>query len=73
VSRGLRPAIYVVLGAFFLLHQDFWLWDDARLLFGLPVGLTYHLTYCVAASLVMAILVKLAWPSGLDRDEEAGR
>lgn len=72
MSRGLRPVIYVLLGAVFLLHQDFWLWDDARLVLGLPVGLTYHLAYCFAASLVMALLVQLAWPTELDRDEEGG-
>lgn len=73
MSRGLRRAIYPVLGVFFLLHQDFWLWEDARLVLGLPVGLTYHLVYCLAASLVMALLVKLAWPTELDHDEEGGR
>lgn len=73
MSRGLRLFIYAVLAAFFLLHQDFWLWDDARLVFGLPVGLTYHLVYCVAASLVMALLVRLAWPSDLDAMEEGER
>lgn len=46
------------------LHQDFWFWREARpLLFGfLPIGLWYHMGYCLAASAVMAALVRWAWP-----------
>jgi hypothetical protein len=33
----------------FLLHQDFWLWDDPTVLLGfLPIGLAYHALHCVA-------------------------
>jgi hypothetical protein len=48
-----------------LLHQDFWFWTSARpLLFGfLPAGLWYHMIYCLAASAMMAALVKWAWPA----------
>ena len=57
----------------FALHQDFWNWTKSEpLLFGmLPPGLTYHLGYSVIAALTMALLVKYAWPAGLD-DDEAG-
>ena len=68
-----RAALFAVLGVFFLLHQDFWLWDDERLVLGLPVGMTYHVAYCVAATLVMALLVRYAWPAHLDEDEDARR
>ncbi len=73
MSRGVRTALFAPLGVFFALHQDVWLWDDARLVLGLPVGLTYHVAYCAAAALLMALLVKLAWPAYLDRDEESRR
>ena len=54
----------------FALHQDFWNWSKAGpLLFGmLPPGLTYHLGYSVLAAVTMALLVKFAWPDGLDDD-----
>ena len=52
----------------FGLHQDVWNWSAATpLLLGmLPPGLTYHLGYSVIAAITMALLVKFAWPSGLD-------
>jgi Protein of unknown function (DUF3311) len=50
--------------AFFLLHDDFWLAAEPRLVLGLPAGLLYHALYCVAASVLMAALVRVAWPLG---------
>ena len=52
----------------YLLHQDFWFWRDARpLVFGfLPIGLFYHAVFTVASSLVLWLLVKLAWPAQLE-------
>ena len=49
------------------LHQDFWLWTNKTLVFGLlPIGLVYHACYAVAAALTMWMLVKVAWPKELD-------
>ena len=53
--RGLG---WLALLGLFALHQDLWLWNDGELLFGLPVGLTYHLAYCLAAGLLMTWLVR---------------
>jgi hypothetical protein len=67
----------VVVAALYALHQDIWFWRSARpLLAGfLPVGLSYHALYCLAASLLMWALTTYAWPSHLDspRKEEGGR
>ena len=54
--------------ALYLLHQDVWFWRSARpLLFGfLPVGLAWHGAYCVAVSLLMIWLTRVAWPSHLE-------
>ena len=61
----------------YALHQDLWFWRTARpLLFGfLPVGLTYHAAYCLAAAALMAALVRFAWPRALETevDEDAPR
>ena len=70
MSRATRGILYAALGIFFALHQDVWFWDDARLVFGLPVGFTYHVAYCVAAAAMMGVLVKLAWPTHLDAPED---
>ncbi len=55
----------------FLVHQDLWNWKNAEpFVFGfLPVGLAYHAGYAVLAAIMMALLVKFAWPNDLDRIE----
>jgi hypothetical protein len=52
----------------YALHQDVWLFDDARpLLFGfLPPGLGYHAAYTLLVALLMAALVRWAWPADLE-------
>ena len=68
MSRGpLRTLLYAALVLVFLLHNDLWLWNDARLVLGLPVGLTYHVAYCFVVAGVLALLVRFAWPRDLDR------
>lgn len=45
------------------LHQDFWFWKDATLVLGfVPVGLAYHLAYCVLAALTLWALARRAPP-----------
>ena len=60
----------LVLGVY-LLHQDFWNWKEARpLIFGfLPIGLAYHAAYSIVASILMAVLVKFAWPAHLENTQ----
>jgi hypothetical protein len=60
--RNLMLAVLIL--AVYLLHQDFWFWDDTRpFLFGvLPVGLTYHVLYSIVVAGLMSLLVRWAWP-----------
>ena len=55
-----------------LLHNDVWLWDDASLTLGLPVGMTYHIGYSVAAFVLFLLLVKFAWPRHLEAGKDKG-
>jgi hypothetical protein len=57
--------------AVFLLHQDCWNWRKIEpLVFGfLPIGLAYHAGYAILAAVMMALLVKVAWPTELERVE----
>lgn len=50
--------LYCLLVLLFLLHNDFWLWETPRFVLGLPVGLLYHIGFCLAATLLMAAFVK---------------
>lgn len=69
-GRRLRPWLFAALVLAYVLHNDLWLWDDARLAFGLPVGLVYHIGFCVVVALIMAALARFAWPSALGVDED---
>lgn len=50
--------VWIALAILFVLHNDLWLWNDPTLVFGLPVGLTYHLGYCLAAAIVFGLIVR---------------
>ena len=60
-----------LVAVLYILHQDFWFWRTARpLVFGfLPIGLFYHAAYTAACAVLMALLVKRAWPSHLESAE----
>ena len=67
MSRTLiRRLLHAALVLAFLLHNDIWQWDDDTRLAGLPVGLTYHIGFCLAVALLMGLLVRYAWPTHLD-------
>jgi hypothetical protein len=58
----------------YALHQDAWFWGEARpLAFGfLPIGLTYHVLYSVAASILLWSLVRWGWPAHLEETDGDG-
>ncbi len=63
----MRKVIYLAAALLAALHQDFWFWDDRRLLFGfLPIGLAYHMAYSVAAGALWALAVVFAWPTHVE-------
>jgi hypothetical protein len=68
-----RKLLYLAIAVLYLLHNDLWFWNDARLVFGLPVGIAYHVGFCVAASVLLWLLVTYAWPAHLDHVNEDER
>ena len=66
-GRKAKPETWLfgALAVFYLLHNDLWLWHVGRFVLGLPVGLTYHVGYCLAAAALLALLVRRAWPAEL--------
>lgn len=58
MQRSLKILLYGLLVLLFVLHNDFWLWDNAQIVLGIPVGLLYHIVYCFVVTLLMAIIVK---------------
>jgi uncharacterized protein DUF3311 len=68
-----RALLVIIVGALYVLHQDFWFWRRAHpLILGfIPVGLFYHACYTLVTAFVMWLLVKQAWPSHLEEEIEA--
>jgi hypothetical protein len=66
-----KALLTLMIIAVYVLHQDFWNWKKVEpLIFGfLPVGLAYHAGYSILAALMMAVLVRFAWPSHLEASE----
>ena len=66
-----RILLVIAVIALYVLHQDFWFWRSARLVFGfVPIGLFYQGCFSVAAALLMWLLVKFAWPHHLEQEIE---
>jgi hypothetical protein len=61
---------FALLGTMYVLHNDWFLWADSRIVAGLPIGLAYHLAYMVVTAGVLMIAVRLAWPSHLDSEDD---
>ncbi len=49
-------------------HLNYWMWDDVRLVFGLPVNLLYHVVYSLALYPILRVVVRKAWPRFLSDD-----
>ena len=67
-DRAIRIVLYLAILLLYLLHNDFWLWNDAGAWMGFPAGLTYHVLYCIVTAGLMYGLVLYAWPD-LDPEE----
>ncbi|MCA9412231.1 MAG: hypothetical protein KC931_10645 [Candidatus Omnitrophica bacterium] len=58
----------------FLLHQDFWNWNNRDLWFGfLPAGLGYHAIYSLLAASLWALASYFAWPYEIEEFGETGQ
>ena len=67
-----RKLVYLAALALAILHQDFWLWDNATLWFGfMPVGLAYHALYSCLAAALAYWAIRVAWPEDLASIETA--
>ena len=61
-----KRIIIILAIALGVLHQDFWNWDNANLVFGfMPMGLFYHACYSVVAAILWVFAIKFAWPDKL--------
>ena len=66
--------VFLVVFVFLaILHQDFWNWDNASLVFGfMPMGLAYHALYTLVATAFWVVVIMVAWPTKLEEWAEGG-
>jgi hypothetical protein len=63
----MRITVLILALLLVVLHQDWWLWNNATLLFGfLPAGLAYHMLISLAAAGLWTLAVFYAWPKWVD-------
>jgi hypothetical protein len=67
--------LLLLILAVYAAHQDIWNWSKPDpMIFGfLPAGLAYHAAYSIACAVLMAILVKTAWPKELEDTKESSQ
>lgn len=67
----MKMLIWLLVAILLIAHQDFWFWNDARLVFGfIPIGLFYHACLSLAAGLMWFFVCTVAWPADLDDESE---
>lgn len=60
--------VWLACAALFVLHQDFWNWDNRSLVLGwLPVGLAWHAGFSLVATLLWVAATRWAWPEEIER------
>ena len=57
-----------VVLALLVVHFNYWMWDDVRLVAGMPANLFYHVVFSLSLSLVMLAVVRRVWPRYLSDD-----
>ncbi len=63
----MRYAVWGLVLALIVLHQDNWNRENSSLVFGfIPVTLFYHSCISIASGVVWFLATKYAWPEGVD-------
>lgn len=68
----MRKLVAALAIALFVLHHDFWNWNNQSLWFGvLPAGLGYHMLYSLAAASLWGFAAYFAWPFEIEELAQA--
>ena len=69
----MKYAIWGLVVLLVILHQDNWLWDNDRLVFGfVPIGLFSQACISIAAAVTWFLATKFAWPTELEHIDSEG-
>jgi hypothetical protein len=63
----MQRLVWILIFVLVVLHQDYWQWDEAGLVFGfLPYSLVYHAGISLAAAIVWWLATRYCWPLSAD-------
>ena len=63
--------IWTLVIALIVVHQDNWLWENDKLVFGfMPIGLLSHAGISMGAAIVWLLAIRLVWPHELEVEPE---
>ena len=69
---GTLDILLATLVLLYFAHNDLWWWHDDRIVLGLPIGLLYHVVYCLVVALLMGLLVSGSSNPRFDRNPNNG-
>jgi len=66
----MKYTVWVLIALLTVLQQDYFNWDDARLVFGfLPSALFYHGCISLASVVLWIMATRFCWPEGVGEVE----
>ena len=59
----MQYVVWTMVALLIVLHQDIWLWDNPKLVFGfLPITLAYHMGISIGAGITWYLAIHYCWP-----------
>ncbi|MEN0110708.1 MAG: DUF3311 domain-containing protein [Planctomycetota bacterium] len=69
----MQKVVWGLVVLLLIVHQDVWFWRDDTLVFGfVPVGLFFHASISVAASVAWFLATRHCWPASLEGEAPGG-
>jgi hypothetical protein len=63
----MKYVVWALLAVLVVLHQDYWQWDNATLVWGfLPHTIAWHAALSIGCAVVWALAVFYCWPKDVD-------
>jgi len=62
-----RKTVWILFWMLFVLHHDFWWWNDASVVLGfVPIGLAWHSLFSLLSAGLWMLALKYAWPADVE-------
>ena len=66
----MKVAVWIIIAALLVLHQDNWNWTSDTMVFGfMPIGLFYHACISLAAGITWYLATLYCWPTELEESK----